>query len=181
VTNSAGTNTSTLTNYITVNALPVVSITSSAVNNVVCINDGTIQLNVSPANTIVTGVGVSGTTFDPTIGGLGAQTLTATYTDANGCVGTSALTLSVEACASIDNLIYNGVKVLPNPNNGQFVVTGLEIGEELNVYDMNGKVIVSQIIVSSTQMIELDDVSSGLFYLQTVKNGKIGQLKFAVL
>jgi PKD repeat protein len=153
VTNSAGTNTSTLTNYIT----------------------------VSPANTIVTGVGVSGTTFDPTIGGLGAQTLTATYTDANGCVGTSALTLSVEACASIDNLIYNGVKVLPNPNNGQFVVTGLEIGEELNVYDMNGKVIVSQIIVSSTQMIELDDVSSGLFYLQTVKNGKIGQLKFAVL
>jgi hypothetical protein len=35
--------------------------------------------------------------------------------------------------------------------------------------------------VTSTQMIELDHVSSGLFYLQTVKNGKMGQLKFAVL
>ena len=181
VTNSAGTNTSTLTNYITVNALPTVTITSSAVNNVVCISDGTIQLNVSPANTIVAGVGVSGTTFDPTIAGLGSQTLTATFSDANGCVGTSTLTLSVEACASIDNLIYNGVKVLPNPNNGQFVITGLEIGEELKVYDMNGKVVVSQTIVTSTQMIELDHVSSGLFYLQTVKNGKMGQLKFAVL
>jgi PKD repeat protein len=181
VTNSAGTNTSTLTNYITVSALPTVTITSSAVNNVVCINDGTVQLNVSPANTIVAGVGVSGTTFDPTIAGLGSQTLTATFSDANGCVGTSTLTLSVEACASIDNLIYNGVKVLPNPNNGQFVITGLEIGEELKVYDMNGKVVLSQTILTSTQMIELDHVSSGLFYLQTVKNGKMGQLKFAVL
>lgn len=181
VTNSAGTNTSTLTNYITVNALPTVTITSSAVNNVVCISDGTIQLSVSPANTIVAGVGVSGTTFDPAIAGLGSQTLTATYTDVNGCVGTSTLTLSVEDCASIDNLIYNGVKVVPNPNNGQFVVTGLEIGEELKVYDMNGKVVLSQTIVTSSQMIELVHVSSGLFYLQTVKNGKMGQLKFAVL
>jgi hypothetical protein len=89
--------------------------------------------------------------------------------------------LSVQDCASIDNLIYNGVKVLPNPNNGQFVVSGLEIGQELKVYDMNGKVVLSQTIVTSTQMIELDYVSSGLFYLQTVKNGKVGQLKFAVL
>ena len=181
VTNSAGTNTSTLTNYITVNALPVVSITSSAINNTVCINDGTIQLTISPANAVVTGVGVSGSSFDPTIAGLGAQTLTATYTDANGCIGTSTLVLSVEDCASIDNLIYNGVKVLPNPNNGQFIVTGLEIGQEFKVFDMNGKVVVAETIVSSTQMIQLDHVSSGIFYLQTVKNGKIGQLKFAVL
>jgi PKD repeat protein len=181
VTNAAGTNTSTLTNYITVNALPAVSITSSAVNNTVCINDGTIQLTLSPANAVVTGVGVSGSSFDPTIAGLGVQTLTATFTDANGCIGTNTLVLSVEDCASIDNLIYNGVKVLPNPNNGQFVVTGLEIGQELKVYDMNGKVVVAENIVSSTQMIQLNHVSNGIFYLQTVKNGKVGQLKFAVL
>jgi PKD repeat protein len=181
VTNTAGSNTSTLTNYITVNALPVVTIASSAVNNVVCINDGTIQLTVSPANTIVTGVGVSGTSFDPTIAGLGTHNLAATFTDANGCAGTSNLLLSVEDCASIDNLIYNGVKVLPNPNNGQFVVSGLEIGQELNVYDMNGKVVLSQQIVTSTHLIDLEHVRSGVFYLQTVKNGKVGQLKFAIL
>jgi PKD repeat protein len=181
VTNSAGTNTSTLTNYITVNALPLVSITSSVANNVVCINDGTVQLNVSPSNAIVTGVGVSGSTFDPTISGIGTHTLTASFTDANGCVGTNALVLSVEGCASIDNLVYNGVKVLPNPNNGQFIVTGLEIGQEFKVFDMNGKIVVAEFVESSTQMIQLDHVSSGIFYLQTVKNGKVGQLKFAVL
>ncbi len=181
VTNAAGSNTSTLTNYITVNALPVVTIVSSAANNIVCINDGTIQLTVSPANTIVTGVGVSGASFDPIISGLGNQTLTATFTDANGCVGTSTLVLSVQDCASIDNLIYNGVKMMPNPNNGQFIVSGLEIGQELKVYDMNGKVVLSQNIVTSTHLIELEHVSSGVFYLQTVKNGKVGQLKFAVL
>jgi PKD repeat protein len=181
VTNTAGSNTSTLTNYITVNALPVVTITSSAVNNAVCISDGIVQLTVSPANAVVTGVGVSGGSFDPTIAGIGAQTLTATYADANGCIGTNTLVLTVEDCASIDNLIYNGVKVLPNPNNGQFIVTGLEIGQVLKVYDMNGKVVLAENIVSSTQMIQLDRVSSGIFYLQTVKNGKIGQLKFAVL
>jgi hypothetical protein len=181
VTNAAGSNTSTLTNYITVNALPVVTISSSAANNVVCINDGTIQLTVSPANTIVTGVGVSGTSFDPTIAGLGTHNLAATFTDANGCAGTSNLLLSVEDCASIDNLIYNGVKVLPNPNNGQFVVSGLEIGQELKVYDMNGKIVLSQQIMKSTHLIDLEHVRSGVFYLQTVKNGKVGQIKFAVL
>jgi PKD repeat protein len=181
VTNSAGSDTYTLTNYITVNTLPTVTLSSSEIDNLTCITGGMVSLGASPTSAVLTGAGVSGTNFDPAVAGIGIHTITATYTDGNGCAGTSQLNLEVQDCLSIENLFYNGVTIQPNPNNGNFVIKGLEQGSTFSIYDMNGKVIMNKTVDSQIQEIKLENVRSGIYYLQTVKNGRLGQMKFAVL
>jgi len=99
----------------------------------------------------------------------------------NGCIGTGFITMTVQDCASIDNLSYQGVKVSPNPNNGTFDISGMEINQEIEVYDLNGKLIMSTFANATTVTIDLPLVRTGIYYLRTTKNGKVGQLKFAVI
>lgn len=180
VSNAAGNDTYTMTNAVTVVANPVVNLTSSIANNTMCINDGPTQLNVSPAGSTVTGNGISGNAFDPAVAGIGTHQIIASYTNLTGCVGYDTLSVLVEACANIDNLFYNGVTIQPNPNNGVFEVTGLDVGQVMAIYDMQGKLIHESEILNSNQIIKLKQLDSGMYYLRTVKNGRMGQMKFAV-
>lgn len=78
-------------NYtITVNTSPVVSLASISA---VCDNSGTLALTgESPAGGTYSGTGVTGTDFDPM---AGTQTITYTYTDANGCTNNASTTITV--------------------------------------------------------------------------------------
>jgi hypothetical protein len=119
--------------------------------------------------------------FDPAIAGLGVHIITAAVTDGNGCTGTNQLSIDVQDCLSIENLFYNGVSIQPNPSNGNFVINGLEQGSTFTIYDMNGKVILTKIVDAQIQEVKLENVHSGIYYLQTIKSGRLGQMKFAVL
>ena len=138
-------------------------------------------MTLSPAGAILSGTGVVGNTFDPSVSGIGQFNLTASFTDVNGCVGQAVLSVTVEACASIDNLSYQGVKVQPNPNNGSFDISGMDLNQDIEIYDLNGKLILLTKANTTTVTIQLPVVNSGIYYLRTSKNGKVGQLKFAVI
>lgn len=179
VTNAAGT--SNYSMNITVQAPPVVSISSGVSSNLVCVTDATVQLTSNQVGTIFSGVAVTGDQFYPGVAGIGQFSITGTFTDVNGCIGTGFITMTVQACASIDNLSYQGVKVSPNPNNGSFDISGMEINQEIEVYDLNGKLILRTFANATTVTIDLPLVRTGIYYLRTTKNGKVGQLKFAVI
>jgi hypothetical protein len=74
-----------------------------------------------------------------------------------------------------------GVQVFPNPNQGSFIIKGLELESAFSVYDLNGKIIFEGTASSTMEQIQLPKITSGIYYLQSTKNGQIGQLKFAVL
>jgi len=81
---------------ITVNALPVVS---QAPITAVCQNSGTVTLSGgAPAGGTYSGTGVTGTSFDPA---SGTQTLTYTFTDANGCVNDVDFTVTVNPLPTV--------------------------------------------------------------------------------
>ncbi|MBS1941580.1 MAG: hypothetical protein JST38_11970, partial [Bacteroidetes bacterium] len=83
-TNGACTSTANVT--VTVNPLPVINCPG---NSSVCINTPAYALNgASPAGGTYSGTGVSGGSFDPAAAGLGAHTITYSYTDGNGCTNT---------------------------------------------------------------------------------------------
>ncbi|MGB4557005.1 MAG: hypothetical protein WBI33_11680, partial [Bacteroidales bacterium] len=84
--------------YITVswsvNPLPAVSWTSLLANQ--CVNNTTYTLSGGlPAGGSYSGPGVTGTNFDASIAGIGTHTLTYTYSDINGCVGSTTNTIIV--------------------------------------------------------------------------------------
>ncbi len=73
-----------------------------------------------------------------------------------------------------------GVSLFPSPNNGNFTVEGLDEGSVYNVIDESGRTIYSDVATSNSTKINLSDVKPGVYFLQTTKNGKQGQIKFIV-
>ena len=80
------------TDMMTVNALPVVTFNLALTE--FCVDDFAYQMSgdvspTSPGTGVISGNGVSGTEFDPSVAGVGTHVLTYTYTDANGCVNSA--------------------------------------------------------------------------------------------
>ncbi len=63
----------------------------------VCINSGNVTLgNAFPIGGVFSGNGVSGNSFDPIAAGRGNTTITYTYSDGSGCIGTASTTIRVD-------------------------------------------------------------------------------------
>ncbi len=117
------------TTTITVNPLPVVTITPVAD---LCVNAAVVTLNANPTGGTFSGPGVVGNTFDPAAAGPGIHTIDYTYTDGNGCTGTNATTITVNALPAITitpvaDLCVNAgtVTLTANPTGGTFSGTGV--------------------------------------------------------
>ncbi len=76
------------TDDFVVNGLPEVTLALSD-NNACILDTGVVLSGQSPTGGFFSGTAVSGSTFDPSIAGLGTHTVTYTYTDDNGCTGTA--------------------------------------------------------------------------------------------
>ena len=103
-----------------------------------------------------------------------------TVTNATGFNSTSD-TITIESCVSTTDLLANGVSIRPNPNNGNFIITGLDENTQFTIFDFNGKKVLQRTVNMSSEKIELAFVRSGFYYLEASKNGQIGRMKFAVI
>lgn len=84
---------------VTVNALPVVN---AGVDQTACTNGAVLTLNGTPAGGTWSGPGLTGNTWDPATAPLGANNLTYTFTNANGCAASDALTITLFAAPVVD-------------------------------------------------------------------------------
>lgn len=176
--NSAGCD-STVTSTVVVNPLPTVSTTPTSIG-FICSNADPITLVGTPSGGTFTGSGVSGTTFNPATAGVGSQVITFSYTDANGCTNTTTISAQVDACAGIEEQTLEGVALFPSPNDGHFVITGLDEGTEYRIYDEKGRLILKETVNSNPTKVTLPIVETGIYYLQSTKNGKQGRIKFLI-
>ena len=100
---------------INVNPVPAVSFSLSNVTPP-CVYDPSFALPAgTPSGGTFIGPGVSGANFNPASAGLGTHTITYTVTQ-NGCTGASTSTITVDACAGIEeNTSLHSVNIYPNP------------------------------------------------------------------
>ena len=159
---------------------PTVSVTTSDNDNVVCFNGANVQLTGSPSGTSFSGSGISGTSFNPSAAGIGTHVIEASYTNSNGCTGYSSVTITVDACAELNDADILIAKIFPNPNDGQFFIEGLPMGSSFTIYDMHGRKLSEGMIELNTQVISLDKSSEGLYYLEARFDGNISRTKFLV-
>jgi hypothetical protein len=88
--------TNTASQTLTVNAAPVVTFTAPAA---VCEDAAAVTLSgESPAGGTFSGTGVTGNSFDPSVG---TQSVTYTYTDGNNCSNTATATLTVNTLPTV--------------------------------------------------------------------------------
>lgn len=115
------------------NPLPVVSFTGLATNY--CIDQTTpVPLTGSPAGGTFSGLGISGSSFVPSIAGVGTIFLTYTFTDGNGCTNSETQTVDVNGLPTVS---YSGLAspycvddanaypLVGSPTGGSFVGLGI--------------------------------------------------------
>jgi len=66
---------------------PTPIVTFSGLNGGYCVSNAAAILTGNPTGGSFSGPGISGTTFDPAIAGLGTHTISYVYIDGNGCSG----------------------------------------------------------------------------------------------
>lgn len=87
--------TDSTTQSVVVDVLP--SPTFSGLDSAYCIDASAATLTGIPAGGTFTGLGISGSSFDPAVAGIGAHNITYTYTDGNGCTSDSIKSVTVNA------------------------------------------------------------------------------------
>ncbi|MGL4598983.1 MAG: T9SS type A sorting domain-containing protein, partial [Bacteroidia bacterium] len=160
---------------------PVVTVTFPF--DTICQNDAVFTLSgESPVGGTYSGSGVgANNTFDPAQALLGNNVVTYTYTDANGCTGTTTAIVLVDACTGIPTLNNNqGINLYPNPNDGQFTFTSTENGT-MQIFNSLGQVVYSERTTAGTHDLMLNTVEAGVYYMQfTTANNQVKQMRFVI-
>ena len=127
----------------------------------------------SPTGGTYSGNGVAGNTFDPASAGLGVVTITYDYTDNNNCSNSATETIEVTNCTGIVHLQALQFSLLPNPNDGNFVLTvsDVSINTSVAIFDVAGKLVYSNTIEKAVTPVSLANVAAGCYLLQ-LSSGK---------
>lgn len=157
---------STVTTTIIVDPLPTVQLAPTV--DTLCNYNSPVQLVGTPGGGTFNGVGMVGDTFDPTASGNGSHTITYTYADATtGCQNSDQVTIVVSSCLGLDGEEMISVVMYPNPSNGRFTVSGLDLGKTYTVLNEAGQIVLRGVTESSENMIDLSGFSAGKYFLNT--------------
>lgn len=126
-----------------------------------CIEDGAITLNGGlPTGGTYFGNGVSGSTFDPTVAGLGFHTINYTYTNSSACSDTASLDIEVISCP-LGTASYktSSVHLYPNPTSGIIMIEGLQQNkvESISVLDITGRLLIQTTFTNTINISSFDN------------------------
>lgn len=168
----------TVTSSITVNPLPhVIASTSSSI---ICSGE-TATLTANGASTYTWNGGATTSVISI------SPSLTTVYgiigTDINGCDNSVSITQSVSACTGISSEIFNQVNqinVYPNPNKGEFVISGKQEATFLMV-DALGQVIKTISLNATNHYSEsISGLANGMYFLVD-KNNLAASVKYKII
>jgi hypothetical protein len=157
---------------VTINQSPVVTL-SLGTNDTVCDTDASFVLTGGlPAGGDYIGSNVNASDeFNPSTG-VGTYAITYTYTAVNTCQASITTPIVVEACtptsvgvvANIINSVY------PNPSNGEFnfVLNNNNQLYLLEILDITGKVVYSENSNKNKLAINLNGISSGIYFARII-------------
>jgi hypothetical protein len=114
-----------------------------------------------------------------TMSGLTNGTYTITVKDKNGC--SNSFTKTFSCGAEPDNGNENSgccqttnISLYPNPNNGQFNLSGLEQGMIVDIYDYTGRKISTMVPGETTLQVDLSGQSNGVYLVRILsKDGTL--------
>lgn len=166
---------------ISVNALPTIAATSSAPNEmcagetqVLTATGGvTYQWVASPSGLLMQGASVN---VNPT----STTVYTVTGTNAAGCSNKFTLTQNVSECVGLNQIAgsLNGVKIYPNPTSGEFTVELSNASvKTVVVTDVTGRVISSNTSAADVVKVNLNNLSSGVYYVKVQSNNAVEVVK----
>ncbi|HXB14072.1 MAG TPA: glycine-rich protein [Bacteroidia bacterium] len=150
-----------------VNPLPVVTL--SAAKDTICVNNPKDTLIVSPLGGTLSGSGVSASNFDATVAGAGNHTVSYSFTDSNGCVKSDSITIHVNVCAGINEVVNldDAVKLYPNPfSNEVNVNVDIDGIVSISMFNMLGENMGTWQVSKGSHMINTQGIAPGVYTME---------------
>lgn len=143
----------------------------SATSTMVCTNSSPVALTGSPAGGSFSGTGVSGSTFNPSVG-TGTYNLIYTYSNA-GCTGSGNLVMQVSDCTGLNQFANqaNNVIIYPNPASDNITLKNAT-GYSVTFYDATGRVIMGKIILQNEETINTSEFAKGVYFVKLQSTDK---------
>ena len=163
---------------VTVNPNPVVS--AITINSVICVGEiATLTASTTATSyTWNTGATTLSTTVSPSV----TTTYSINVTNVYGCIGSSNVTVNVNACVGLNELVSENVSIYPNPNTGVLNITlptSISQNSSLEIYDAIGKLVVKQTLTNELNSVNISDLTNGIYLFKILNNNnsvKIGKL-----
>ena len=107
-------------------------------------------------------------TADSTNVGLGTGNYCVTVVDNNGCDVTNCINITYAITTDLFNENNGNIKIYPNPTKGTIIIESDEIIEQIEVLDINGRV-VKQITINNVQCtIDLNNNTKGIYFVKLI-------------
>lgn len=112
---------------------------------------------------------------------LSAGNYTVEVTDANGCISTETFTLDfATSLAELNN--KSSVVVYPTPAKEFISFEGKELnGATLTLVSVSGQVVLTRNLTSTKEMINISDLSTGIYYYKLMNNNSTTQGKLIIV
>jgi hypothetical protein len=152
---------------VTVNPLPIVTL--SAAKDSICVNNIKDSLIVSPAGGTLSGPGVSAGNFNANIAGAGTHKVFYSYTDTNGCVNSDTISITVNVCAGINEVVNldDAVKLYPNPfTNEVSVNVDVDGIVNLSMFNMLGENMGTWQVSRGSNFINTQGIAAGVYTME---------------
>jgi hypothetical protein len=168
---------------LTVNTAPTVGLTLNPTT--VCVYDAAYSLaGGSPAGGVYSGTGVTAGNFNPATAGIGSTSITYDYVDANGCSNSATSSITIDGCASIEEMNNVTFTIYPNPASSTFNISSSDVinSFELTIFDMTGKKVTSENRLSGDSLIEfsLSNINPGVYFIKGSINNQNVNLSVTV-
>jgi PKD repeat protein len=161
VSNAVGSDTSSLTSYITVGAIPVLPVISSSGNTLLSSFSTGNQwyLNGNPLN------GQTGQSITPLSNGV----YTVVYTSPEGCQSTSE---PFSLSTSVNNSININFEMFPNPAADKVRIQWNSFGSyTIRLLDLTGRVVFNQFVTGNSTEIDLRNFADGIYLAELSGHG----------
>jgi len=156
---------------ITMNAPTVTYIETQTL---LCVTASPITLTPgTPAGGTYSGPGVTGTTFDPAVAGVGNKNVIYTYTDSAGCVGRDTSVITVDPCSGIGEVSEIGLQFYPNPGSGIFRINQVESVSLITIHDVFGKELKRLVPTTNQIILDMTTAADGVYLLRVLQNEKV--------
>lgn len=181
VKNSA--NCSDTSNAVAVTINPLPNVTLSGNPDTLCTNASPVGLTGgSPSGGTYSGIGITGSTFNPGASGTGSHSIAYTYTDGNTCTNSATETIVVRLCTGLNELEESLVAIYPNPAGKQLVVTSDLITEKnttFGICDVSGKIISVPFKFEEHRFnFNIASLQAGMYWIKLNIEGKQVSKKF---
>jgi hypothetical protein len=153
---------------VTVNALPIVSATTS--NSLICVGNSAILTASTSATSYTWNTGA--TTMSVSVSPTVTSTYTVSVSNAAACVNTTTVMVTVNACASINEYDDSHIlTIFPNPAK-----TEINITSDLNYYSLFIVNSIGQVMLKKekSNTVSVEGLSNGVYFIQLLdKENKI--------